>query len=108
MTRTKTSKPKNTASSLGGPRSPPLKMWESGEPAASPPSHVSVSRLEKQAGSRAYPALQLAPNHMGNNADPGFAIVKAGDGGEVLSARVVKNLRILAGDFLQGFEAVGR
>src|ERR1041384_5942266 len=107
MTRTKISKPKSTPSPLAEPRSPLAKMWESAGPAARPLPRAPVSRARKRAGSRAYPALQLAPHDMRNHRHAGFAVVEAGNRGEVLAPRVVENLGVFAGDLLQRLEAIG-
>src|SRR5690242_18432513 len=82
-------------------------MWESGEPAASPLSRRTVSRAGKRAGSMAYPALQLAPHHVRNHCHAAFAVIEAANRREILSAGMVKNLSVFAGDFFQRFAAVG-
>src|ERR1041384_8884707 len=107
MTRTKISKPKSTASSLAEPRSPLAKMWESAGPAARPLPRAPVSRGRKRAGSRTYPALQLAPHDMRNDRHAGLAVVEAGNRGEVLAPCVVKDLGGFAGDLLPPLEALG-
>ena len=65
-----------------------------------------VSRPESPFGSGLYPAFRLAPHNVGNHRHAGFAVVQAGNGGEVFSTVMVKTLRILADDFLQRLETI--
>src|SRR4051794_19100979 len=110
ITSTKMSKPKNTAKpSRRGPVPACCEVWALGLRSASRrkgQTEADISRSRRPAGS-GYPALQLTLHDVLDDAHSGHAVVKAGNGGEILSAVMVKNLRILAGNFLQCFETVG-
>ena len=44
---------------------------------------------------------------MGNHRHAGFAVIQAGNGGEIFSTVMVKDFGIFAGDFFQRFETIG-
>src|SRR5205085_6061179 len=87
------------------------KMWAADLPSASPLQTrvpgADISPLRRLTGSGRDPALKFAPHDVIDHAHAGFAVIQAGNGGEILSAVMVKNLRILARDFLQRFQAIG-
>src|SRR5215475_591336 len=53
------------------------------------------------------PTLQLPHNQTTNEADSSLAVIEARDGGKVDAAMVAEDFGVLAGDLLQGFQAIG-
>src|SRR5436305_1607669 len=66
------------------------------------------SRRRKPSGSSSDPSLQLAQHDMRDHRHALLAVIEARDGGEVLAARMMEVLGVLARDLLQGFQAVRR
>src|SRR5665213_2477466 len=54
------------------------------------------------------PAFEFAQYHFLDNCHAAWGVVETGNGREVLAARVLENLGILHGDFLQSLQAVSR
>ena len=105
------SKPKNTASSLSGPDSRYGKMWDSGKPAASrcgsrTGAHISRFRNAGRFKGSIQP-FSSRRTTCAITAMPASLSLRQGIAAKFFPPAMVKNLRILARDFLQRFEAIG-